>query len=85
MASKKQQGTSKVALIVIIVVIAGVLWYAFSQKEVAPVEVVQDVQKQTETIQSESDLSNTSDELDGINVDSLDHELNQNDTDAATF
>jgi hypothetical protein len=83
MKKKQQQGTSKITLIVLVVAVVAILTFALSKKDATT--SLPATQPTSTTISSDSDLMNASNDLDSTDVDGLDNELNQNDSDAASF
>lgn len=78
---KNQKGSSTfITILLIALVIVG--GYIFFQKEMSKPSMPSQTQN---SIQSGSELSGLSTELDSVNVDSMDTELNQNDQDVSSF
>lgn len=80
---KNQKGNIilKVLIIAAIVLVGGYLFY---QRGTIPSNN-QPSQQQSNAIQNDSGLMSASSDLDNTNVDSMDNQLNQNTTDAASF
>mgnify|MGYP001574176327 CR=1 FL=1 len=86
--TENQKGFSPIPVIIVVVgvIIVLVAVFLFTQKAGLPalVEIKQPTQA-VPAIQSASDLNNVSSDLDDADMGQFDKELNQLDTDAATF
>ena len=85
MKRKQQKGNSKVALITIAVVVLAVVGFVVLRKNTTPSYIPTAQQNQETSIQNDSDLQSTSNDLDNTDIDSMDIELNQNDIDASSL
>lgn len=83
----KQQGTTKILIILLVVlaIVAGIYWWSQKQSVTSPVGNVAPKSANTD-IQNVNDLTSTANDLDSSDVDkSIDPELDQNQSDAASF
>lgn len=80
-----------IIVVLVVMVVFAAIWFALKSlatpdnKTTAPTATSTKTSTQSADIKSDSDLKKAEDELNNTNIDDLESELEQNDTDAATF
>lgn len=83
---RNQKGSSNILIVVVLIAVVAVVGFYLLRGKTAPTTMYPNQQTDSQAIQSDSGLTNASNDLDNTDVDAtLDPELNQNNSDAQTF